>query len=133
VRVDYSRKAAYWAMVDVLAGRLPRLRSGVTAHLRVARARGGARRARARRRRVVHGSVFAAGADPSGASVVVTLRRVRPARPRRVRVLRARIRGGRYAVGVGRLGRGRWRVSARFPGGPRHRSSTSRRIQFRIR
>jgi polysaccharide biosynthesis protein PslG len=132
LRENFRRKPAFWALRDIMAGRIPML--GTTTEVRVRRALPGgrsSRRRRSSRRFEARGSLFAPGVDPRGSRVTVTLTRRGRKRGRRFRALVGS--SSRYRVRLGRLRPGRWRLQASFGGSPRYYASRSRAIGFRVR
>jgi hypothetical protein len=103
VREDLSPKPAYWALRDVVAGRMPALRSRLSV---VSRVRG------ARLRLTVRGRLLLPGRPrPSARIVVRVLGRAGRSRP-----LLVRVRGGAFRALL-RAPRGRrWTVVARYRG-----------------
>ena len=129
LRENFSRKRAWDAYLDVLAGRLPRLdtRVSIRRRSRVVKRKG-------RRRRVqrISGRLLMPGTDPARGEVVVTATR-RLRKYRRRRRIRVQLEDGRYSVSLGRLKPGRWRFRTTYEGSRRYQPVSSRFLTARVR
>ena len=121
---DFQPKPAYWVLRDLIAGRVPKIRSLLWLQAgHVSRGR--------HRRYFLTGSAFTPGTRLSGSWITLRLRRYGRHRVRR-RTTYTRLRDGSYRLSLGRLRPGRWRVRAAFPGTTRYLRATSEVVRFRV-
>jgi polysaccharide biosynthesis protein PslG len=116
VRPDFTPKRAAGALKDLLSG-APLVPLSTQTSLRLKR------KARVYRAR---GAVVIPASDAAGRTVTIRVTRVH-ARGRSSRLVRGRVGAGRFDVRLKRLRPGRYRITARFPGGDGYAPSSATR------